>query len=398
MTLSTTLFDRVDPAPLAPLYAGQAEDAVYLDACADALARQTDQPFRLGWIVVAREGAPRAALPVFRVVHKLDAALQGRARACAEAARGIWPNLARLTVACAGSPYTDRLPLGMAQDAGQQERAALWAALLDGLAQFARREGAGLIALKDVDPASTPDAAAALARAAFSRLGGLPSAVLPLAGDAEAWLAGLSPGTRKDLRRKLRGAGAGAVAIERRAGAVGDLDGELSALYEETRAASAVDYDELETLPPGWFAAIGAALGERAIFQLYRLDGRLIAFNLLLIGADRVIDKFLGMARADARAHDLYALSWRENVRLAHDLGKPLLQTGQTAYALKLRYGSRLEPLDLWFRHRNPLADAALRLAAPWLAFDRHDPELRALAARSGGGWPAPGSLCDKTR
>lgn len=395
MTSSLAIHRRVDPARLAPLYVGQAEDALYLDACARALARQPDAPFRLAWIVASREGEPRAALPVFHVVHKLDAALQGRARAVADAARRVWPNLARVAVACAGSPYCDRLPIGIAPDAGPDERAALWAAMIDGLAQFARREGAGLAAMKDVDPQATPEAAAALAGAGFARIGGLPSAILPVDGGVEAWLAGLSSGARKDVRRKLRSAGAQAVAIERRTGAIGDVGAELSALYETTRAASAVDYDDLETLPPDWFSEIGAALGDRAVFHLYRVAGRLVAFNLLLVGADRLIDKFLGMSRADARAHDLYALSWRENVRLAHDLGKPLLQTGQTAYALKLRYGSRLDPLGLWFRHANPIAGAALRLAAPWLAFDRHDPDLRTLR-RGRRGCPASAASCDK--
>lgn len=395
MTLSAAILDRVDPARLAPLFEGQAEDVAYLEACAQALSAQRDAPFRLGWIVVSDESAARAAAPVFHVVHKLDAALQGRARALADGARRIWPNLARLSVACMGSPYSDRAPLGLARCAGPTERKALWMTLLEGLGEFARREGAGLAAVKDLDCDACPDAAGALAKAGFARVGGLPSAVLPVVGGVEGWLAGLSPATRKDLRRKLRSAGAAAVTIERRSGAIGDLDADLSALYEATRAGSAVDYDDWETLPPGWFAAIGAALGERAIFQLYRVEGRLVAFNLLLVGADRLIDKFLGMSRADARAHDLYALSWRENLRLADELGKPLLQTGQTAYALKMRYGSRLEPLDLWFRHSNRVADVALRLAAPWLAFDRHDPDLRALAARHGG-WAPARTPCEK--
>jgi hypothetical protein len=112
--------------------------------------------------------------------------------------------------------------------------------------------------------------------------------------------------------------------------------------------------------------------------MLYRIDGELAAFNLLFVEKNRVIDKFLGMRYPLARQHDLYAVSWIANLRYAIEIGAAQLQTGQTAYAAKLRYGSRLEPSFIYFRHRLPPVTLALRMLAPLLAFDRNDPDLQA--------------------
>ena len=85
------------------------------------------------------------------------------------------------------------------------------------------------------------------------------------------------------------------------------------------------------------------------------------------------IDKFIGFSLPLARTLNLYVLSWMTNVRYCLARGIPVLQTGQTAYAMKLRMGSELRDNWIYFRHRNPILNAILRLAGPLLAADRHD-------------------------
>jgi hypothetical protein len=183
---------------------------------------------------------------------------------------------------------------------------------------------------------------------------------------------------RKDIRRKLKGAGG--VRVERRVG-IGDLAGRIEALYEETRQNSKVDYGDFEALPPDYFRSVSRCAGERAQFMLYWVGDELAAFNLLLLGQDTVIDKFLGMRYPLARDNNLYVVSWIENVRFCLETGRRLLQSGQTAYSAKLRLGSRLAPSTIFARHRNPVINRLIRLAAPFAAFDRWDPDLRRLAA-----------------
>ncbi|MFG1420251.1 hypothetical protein [Roseixanthobacter liquoris] len=65
------------------------------------------------------------------------------------------------------------------------------------------------------------------------------------------------------------------------------------------------------------------------------------------------------------------------NVRFCQRIGRRFLQTGQTAYASKLRFGSALEPRVHLVKHRNRVIHRAIRLAAPLLSFPRWDPDLR---------------------
>ena len=123
------------------------------------------------------------------------------------------------------------------------------------------------------------------------------------------------------------------------------------------------------------------ALGERARIALYFASGELCAFNLVLLEKGRMIDKFLGVRYPLGREHNIYAVSWMENVKECLARGIGLLQTGQTAYGPKLRYGSRLEPSYIYFKHRSALPYAILKTVSRIIKADRLDPDLRAARA-----------------
>ena len=57
-------------------------------------------------------------------------------------------------------------------------------------------------------------------------------------------------------------------------------------------------------------------------------------------------------SRAD---NNLYVVSWVENVRFCLETGRRWLQSGQTAYGSKVRFGSRLTASSIFARHRNPV-------------------------------------------
>lgn len=356
-------------------FPGDAEGHAYYAAC-DAAAAAGGTGVRTAAACVEDEAGIVAVAPFFSLDYRLDTPLQGRMRALSEQIARRLPALAVLKVLCVGSPYAERCHIGFAPRLSANERLAAFAVLCATLAERASGDGAHLLAWKDLCPADAQAFGAGLTGDGFARLGSLPVAVLDLPFTDEAgYLATLSPATRKDIRRKL--ARAGDVRIEMRSSIVG-IEDEIAALYESTRARSGLDYGDLEVLPPGYFAQVSRALGDKAMFALYWIGETLAAFNLLLIEPDRVIDKFLGMRYPLARDHNLYAVSWMANVRFCIANGIPRLQSGQTAYASKLRFGSRLEPSAIFFRHRRPVLNWALRRLSPLMAFDRLDPDLRA--------------------
>ena len=132
------------------------------------------------------------------------------------------------------------------------------------------------------------------------------------------------------------------------------------------------------------FRDVVAALGpERAAVILARVDGRLLAMKLLFIEKDRVIDKFWGMRYPAGREHNLFFVCWMEGVRFALARGAKQYQSGQTAYAQKVKLGSRLDPMWVYFRHRWPLVNRVFRRVAPLIAFDKMDPELADIRKRA---------------
>ncbi|MCB4771931.1 GNAT family N-acetyltransferase [Ancylobacter sp. Lp-2] len=360
-----------------------AEGWDYLVACETG----TPPSFRLAAASLSDAGGLLGALPLFTVGYPLDTPFQEES--AAPAGGSIADRLGRLARSGArallrgqewrllaiGSPFTENCPVVLRPSLGTRERDAVLTELLRGVEAEARRQKAGLIAVKDLDPPEMERVGPALRAAGYVPLESLPHAVLDLAGTStiDDWLARLSSATRKDLRRKLKRADR--VTVEWRHSIAG-LEEEVRTLYDATRAQSHVRYGDFEDLPDGYFEHVAAAQPERTLFAFYRIGDRLAAFNLLLLEPDRVIDKFLGMSYPLARDHDLYAVSWAENVKLCQRLGKRFLQTGQTAFASKLRYGSGLRPSTIMVKHLNPALHALVRLAVPWLGFPRWDPDL----------------------
>ena len=362
----------IDAAAWDACLPGEAECHAYYVACETAAAA-SGIGLRMAAIVVEAEGEIVAVAPFFRLNYRLDTPLQGRMRRLGDALFRHLPGLVTLKALCVGSPYAERCHLGFAARLDAAGRAAAFACVADALQRQVTLERAHLSVWKDLAPVEDREAGF-LPELGFAQITSLPVAVLDLPyADEAAYLASLSAPTRKDIRRKL--AKADNVRIEFRSD-ISTLADQIDSLYEETRAQSGLDYGDLELLPPGYFAAISRALGERAVFALYWVGQELAAFNLLLVEADRVIDKFLGMRYPLAREHNLYVVSWMANIRFCLDRSIKLFQSGQTAYASKLRFGSRLVPSTILVRHRAASLQWVLRRLSPWLGFDRFDHDL----------------------
>ncbi|MDX2205435.1 MAG: hypothetical protein NW223_21985 [Hyphomicrobiaceae bacterium] len=336
--------------------------------------------FSFSAVGVHRGGELVAAAPVFRLSYRLDTPMQGAWASLGEWLNRYVPRLVNLPVMGLGSPLADRCHLGFSPRLRTDEKAAAMRALLAALDAHAAREGVPILAVKDLAERDLAGADAALADARFTRVPSLPVAVLDLPfASEEAYLASLSPATRKDIRRKLKTAAN--VRVEIRTSIAG-IESDIVSLYDETRAQSGFDYGDFERLAPLYFRRVTEGLEGRAAVVLYWHGEDLIGFNLLLLEPDRIIDKFIGMRYPQARDHNLYVLSWMNNVRLCLARGIRQMQTGQTAYSSKLRFGSRLEGSWVYFKHRGRVINRLFRTFGPLMAFDKMDPDLAARAKR----------------
>lgn len=331
------------------------------------------------WVYfVAREGGRVvAALPAFATPYRLDTTIQGRWKRALHPLLRHVGNLFTLRVLCLGSPLADKCHIGFAPDVAHARRREILQQLLASVDAFSAEHGIGLVAAKDVADVDLEDGVSdAFGAAGFARLASLPNTVLTLPqGDADAYLGSLSPAARRDVRRKLKSADL--VRLERRNGREAlDLVPEIFRLYDGQCDRSGVHFDQFEKLTPDYFQHVLMELDQAALVSLYFHHERLLAFNLCYHSGRLFIDKFIGFKPPLSRALNLYVVSWMANVRYCYARGIPFLQTGQTAYAMKLHLGARLQPNWIFFRHRNPVLHAALRLASPMLAADRYDEDL----------------------
>jgi hypothetical protein len=339
-------------------FAGRLEGFDYLAAVEAAGLKG----FRWRYVMVSEAGRPLAAAPGFLTDYSLDTTLTDAGRRLVAATRRIAPRAFTLSLGALGSPCTENMCLGIAP--GQGRRAELIGRLLDAFEREAAAQDCWLLALKDA-PCDDHDLRAVALGLGYQPTPGLPVADLIIDfPDLEGYLATLSHATRKDLRRKLRRSTGIRMEVRRD---LGGLEDRVLELYRQTRARSDLQFEDLTA---AYFAGVLERMGERALCPCYFLGDELIGFNLLLQDGETLLDKFFCMETDRGPAHDLYFLSWLTNVGICLERGLKRYRSGQAGYATKLRLGSRLIGAEMLFRHRRPLVNRALRMAAPWLADD----------------------------
>ena len=160
-------------------------------------------------------------------------------------------------------------------------------------------------------------------------------------------------------------------------------EAELMALRRHTQENAKANYGDFEELAPGYFRAVMERLGDDARLLLYRVEGELIGFSLVLLGAHELIYKYTGMRYPAATDHGLYFLNWMVMVRMCLERGIGRLHAGETTYVTKTRLGCKLERSWIYFRHRNAFLNTFFKVFGPLIAIDKTDPDLRELGARA---------------
>jgi len=317
------------------------------------------------YVLVHRDGRLVGAAPAFITDYRLETTFEGQGRRIAERVRSLAPGLMTPKLACLGSPCTETATVGFAPDLPQPDRAAVLTALIRAFEDDAARSGCVLTGVKDADHAQAELWSRATAAAGYSPVPGQPIADLPIDfSDLDAYLAGLSSGARRDMRRKLRSRSG--VRVELRSSLGADLPRAM-ALYHQTLARASA---QLETLTPAFFTEVASRMPGRAVFVLYYAGDDLLAFNLLLEDGEVLLDKFFCMEAERGRAHNLYFLSWFFNLERCLARGLKRYRSGQANLGDKVRLGSRLTPATMYFRHRNGLLNGALRALAPLVMGD----------------------------
>ena len=323
---------------------------------------------------VLQDARPIAVVPAFGTIYRLDTTLRGPLKRLTERLFRWMPAILSLRLLALGSPVAEICHLGFAPDISHARRSDLLERLVRGLRAFGLPRGYRLFGIKDASAVLAPLWDRTLQGHRFTRLPGLPTAILDLPFETfEEYLASLSRATRKDMRRKMKAFRE--IRVEQRY-AIEDVADRVAGLYAQTVANSDLRFEEL---PPEYFVDLVRTMAPRATIFLYWQGEELLAFNLLVRDGQRLIDKYIGMHYPAVPTFSLYFNTWLTNVRYCIEERIPVYQSGQALYGPKLRLGCRLSPNWQYFRHADILVNGILLLVARLVRLDRFDPAIAGL-------------------
>jgi uncharacterized protein len=339
--------DGVSPAELGRLFPEPSRTAPLLSL----LQESGIDGFNLRSIVVSKDDAPILLLPLFESRFDLSTFAEGWIKRSLRAAVHLIPSIFHPRVLGVGLLVGEWSEIGIDPqiDAGTLE--AAWEMALVALQTLAADLKSDIVAFYN-----------------FNHLGKLPSEIfnkfnpvqcLPCAqllitfDSLEEYLSRLSRAARKNLRRKMR------VSHEVRVIRSRNISPFLDRIYQL--------YLETVERCPMAFGVHNRLFLEKicervpgAEYTLYFVQEELAAFNLLVVTQEAMVDKYFCMDYEVGRKHNLYFLSWLENVRYCVEQTIPLYHAGQGAEKTKAHLGATFIPSLILFKHRQPVIDRFL--------------------------------------
>ena len=342
-------------------FAKEAENYEYLVSTEDAKIKG----FELNYLVAFKQDLLVAAMPLFLTKYSLDTTLQGTGKKIASVISSAFPNLLKLNLACLGSPCTESGIIGFHTSISDNEKPNLLKDMVVEFEKYSHQKCCKLIGIKDIPETMLPIWQSTIDSQKYARVPGMPTAYLDIDfTTVDEYISGLSYKTRKNMRAKLRASDA--VRVEK----VHNIDKvlpQIMELYNGTRTRSEWQFEELTS---EYFTGILNNMPEKSFCNLYYVGDQLLASNLMIHDNNTLIDKFFCMNSEVGRKHNLYFLSWFTNIRTCLESGFTKYQSGQAYYENKLKLGSKLIRNNMYFKHRNILAQGVLKLVAPMFSAD----------------------------
>jgi hypothetical protein len=307
--------------------------------------------FNLRSIVVLKDDASILLLPLFETRFDLSTFVEGWIKELVKAAGRLIPSLFHPRILSVGLLVGEWSEIGIDPhiDAGTLDTACKMA--FDALQTLAAELKSDIVALYNFNHYSTLPGEVFKK---FNRVQYRPCARLPINfSSLEEFLACLSRAARKDLRRKMRTSHEVSVIRSR---SISPFLDRIYKLYLETVARGPMALGVHNRL---FFEKICERV-PGAEYTLYFVQEELVAFNLLVVKQEAMVDKYFCMNHELGRKYNLYVLSWLENVRTCVERKIPLYCAGQGTEKTKAHLGATFIPSFILFKHRRPVFDRLL--------------------------------------
>jgi hypothetical protein len=356
----------------AEAFAHERKDRRYYEIVDETVCGDFD--FRY-FLLTDQHGSIRAIQPFFVLDQDLLTGLGGRLERLLARIRAVWPRFMRMRTLMVGCAAGE----GHLAGADDDSRRMTAKQLASGLRREARALGAQLVVMKEF-PARYRDLMdAPFAQHGFTRAPSLPMTRLSLDyKDFDDFLKRhLSRIARKDIRRKLRAAAHGPAIEMSVMTDVSAIVDDLYPLYLQVYERSKLHFEKLSK---AYLSELGRRMPDRVRFFVWRMEGRIVAFNLCMLHGENIYDEYLGLDYEVALDLHLYHYTMRDVFNWAAANGFKWSCSNGLNYDPKLHLRCVLAPLDLYVRHTSSIANQILKIALPLLEPTRYDKTLQKFA------------------
>jgi len=350
----------------------QANDHRYYELTHDALGHQFEHYYLL---LQDHAGKTRAIQPFLIVNQDLVTGMPRAVRRVMDKLRQRFPStlvMRMLMVGCsAGEGHLVR-----DRSTGGVEWVAQ--ALSEALRPVARGFQAAMIVLKDF-PKSYRKPLRPLRRSGYARVPSMPGSRLDLNfKNFDDYLqTRLSHKTRKNLRSKYRQAAAGPLVEMEVVSDIAPHIDELFPLYRQVLERSQYKFEELTK---SYFIQISRRMGERALFFIWRQNGKAVAFSSCAGHEGVLRDHYIGLDYKVALDYHLYFVTFRDIVTWGLENNYHTYYSAPLNYEPKYHLRHDLVPLDLYVRTSWDWINPLFRFVVPYLEPTRYDPMIRKFA------------------
>jgi len=152
---------------------------------------------------------------------------------------------------------------------------------------------------------------------------------------------------------------------------------ELFPLYQQVLERSQYKFEELTK---SYFVEISRRMGKRALFFIWRQNGKAVAFSSCARHDGVLRDHYIGLDYKVALDHHLYFVTFRDIVTWAIENNCHSYYSAPLNYEPKYHLRHDLVPLDLYVRTSWDWINPLFRFVVPYLEPTRYDSMIRKFA------------------
>ncbi|MDD5730357.1 MAG: GNAT family N-acetyltransferase [Candidatus Omnitrophica bacterium] len=344
-----------------------AESYGFFKTIDESLSRQ----FKSYYILIYENSRIECAAPCFIMDYPLETTVEGPLKKILTRLKNIAPRLFTLRILICGCQAAEG-KIGI-REPGRKDIALT---LVNEMYKLALKEKAHLIAFKDFDEKFT-GFFGPLSKIGFHKVQGYPSVELDVRFNSfEEYLDSLSKPTRKSLRKKFK-------QLEEKAKIDMEITSDISGLLDEahTLYLNTLNKSEVqfERLTKDFFKNISKNMPAETKYFLWRINGKLVAFDLCLVKGDMLVDEYIGLDYEVAYEYSLYYVSFRDIVSWCIQNGIHKYESGALNYDPKKRLDFKFIPEYIYFKHRNFFLNFLFGMLSSLLKPENYDPVLKAM-------------------